>query len=305
MATRQEYIPGSGTPIPKPGEWTSGIRWEQHQEEEAKNGSLFPNINPPQTIPTTSSSGGGGGSSSAAAAAQAAYYAQQRALQEQLRADRLGNLDNSYNSMLENLRNSYKSLQDMRGENYNTASGTLNSSADEAQRQNYIAGQLAQRNIDQYMAALGRSGGASETTLLRLASEYGNARGATERERSSSLADLLTQFNTGKAEDSQWYNTLQNQYASQYATNRDNILSDSAAALADFDAQAMQASYNNQLSSARQALATQNLSGQLEGTNKQLTEMSVEKREKYIKSLMEYGYTDEQIEDIMKKYGYF
>lgn len=76
------------------------------------------------------------------------------------------------------------------GQMYTTGVQKVNTAADEAQRQNYIAQQLQQRNMGQQMAANGMTGGATETAMLALANAYGDNRRQTEQARMEQVAAL-------------------------------------------------------------------------------------------------------------------
>ena len=83
-------------------------------------------------------------------------------------------------------------------------------------QQAYLSNELQKRNIGQQLAALGRSGGASETTLLNMANNYGNARGAIDQSRTSQLGALASDFSAGKASDLDTYNTARAGYDYDY-----------------------------------------------------------------------------------------
>ena len=76
------------------------------------------------------------------------------------------------------------------GQMYTTGVQKVNTAADEAQRQNYIAQQMQQRNMGQQMAANGLTGGATETAMLALANAYGDNRRQTEQARMEQVAAL-------------------------------------------------------------------------------------------------------------------
>ena len=74
----------------------------------------------------------------------------------------------------------------------------MNSATERAMQQAYIANQMQNRNLGQQLAAMDRSGGASESTMLGTANEYGNARGELDLSRNDQLATLAAQLAEGR-----------------------------------------------------------------------------------------------------------
>lgn len=211
-----DYIPGSGIPIPNPKTEPSNASGERGKITTVNNKMLQEQL------------------------------AQQRAMQDQLRQERLSGLENTYNQLLSGVASSYDTLKKTRQDNYNYSSGVVNNNSDEALRQAYISKMMQQRNLNQELSAMGRSGGASESTMLKLANAYGSQRGQTERQRSDQLASLLNERNAGNAQDTLWYNNMVNQYKSQYSASRDAILNDAISALGNYGMQAGSDQYYNQ-----------------------------------------------------------
>lgn len=195
-----------------------------------------------------------------------AHLAEQRALQDQLRQERLSGLEKTYNELLSGANNSYQTLKNMRNDNYNYSSGVVNNNSDEALRQAYIGKMMQQRNLNQQLSAMGRSGGASESTLLNLANAYGSQRGQTERQRTDLLSGLTNELNSGNAQDTLWYNNLVNQYKSQYAASRDAVLNDAISALSSYGTQSgnLQTDeyYNQQLANLKKLQSASGLQTQ-------------------------------------------
>lgn len=100
---------------------------------------------------------------------------------------------------------------------YANATGNVNRTADEAQRQNFVESQIQQRNLGQQMAASGLSGGAAETTLLGLANAYGNNRRMTESERLQQVGALEDSYAEQKAAAETDYSTRMSEIAGDYA----------------------------------------------------------------------------------------
>ena len=75
------------------------------------------------------------------------------------------------------------------------AEKTQNETTDQALHEAYVGKMLNARNINQILAAMGRSGGAAESTILGLQNNYQTNRAGLERERAEALAGFLRQFN--------------------------------------------------------------------------------------------------------------
>lgn len=75
-----------------------------------------------------------------------------------------------------------------------------NETTDKALRDAYVGKMLNARNIGQQLAAMGRSGGAAESTLLGLQNNYQTNRAGLEEERARQLAAFLSQYNTTMAD---------------------------------------------------------------------------------------------------------
>ncbi|MFQ7726939.1 MAG: hypothetical protein ACLRI7_11285, partial [Ruthenibacterium lactatiformans] len=133
-------------------------------------------------------------------------YERQKAAEAEARAKQEAAALAGYNSLLDAAKGSYDSALALREEGYNKATGDVNSATERAMQQAYIANQMQNRNLGQQLAAMGRSGGASESTMLGLANEYGNARGELDRSRNDQLATLAAQLAEGKASDLDAYN---------------------------------------------------------------------------------------------------
>ena len=150
----------------------------------------------------------------------------------------------------------------------------MNSATERAMQQAYIANQMQNRNLGQQLAAMGRSGGASESTMLGLANEYGNARGELDLSRNDQLATLAAQLAEGKASDLDAYNQAKAAYDKDYQDRLADLAAASLDRLLNYDntytsgltqieqnkAQTLaqiQAAQNQVLMEAQQALAEQ------------------------------------------------
>lgn len=77
----------------------------------------------------------------------------------------------------------------------NDADTQTNQTTNKALGDAYVGKMLNARNINQQLAAMGRSGGAAESTLLGLQNNYQTNRAGLESERAKALAEILAAFN--------------------------------------------------------------------------------------------------------------
>ena len=143
-------------------------------------------------------------------------YERSMAAQKEARAKQEAAALAGYNSLMDAAKARYDSAFAQRQQSYDKAVGDVNSATERAMQQAYLSSELQKRNIGQQLAALGRSGGASETTLLNMANNYGNARGAIDQSRTSQLGALASDFSAGKASDLDTYNTARAGYDYDY-----------------------------------------------------------------------------------------
>ena len=201
-------------------------------------------------------------------------YERQKAAEAEARAKQKAAALAGYNSLLDAAKGSYDSALALREEGYNKATGDVNSATERAMQQAYIANQMQNRNLGQQLAAMGRSGGASESTMLGLANEYGNARGELDLSRNDQLATLAAQLAEGKASDLDAYNQAKAAYDKDYQDrladlaaasldrllNYDNTYTSGLTQIEQSKAQTLaqiQAAQNQALMEAQQALAEQ------------------------------------------------
>ncbi len=145
-------------------------------------------------------------------------YERSVAAQQEARARQEAAALAGYNSLLEAAKARYDNALSQRRQNYDKAVGDVNGASERAMQQAYLSSELQKRNIGQQLAALGRSGGASETTLLNMANHYGNARGAIDQNRTSQLGTLASQLAAGNAGDLDTYNNAKASYDYDYQT---------------------------------------------------------------------------------------
>lgn len=95
----------------------------------------------------------------------------------------------------------------------NAAINSSNAEYDNTARQNYINYMQAQKRLPSELNALGIRGGASESSLLRLGTNYGSNVASNEAARSAALAGIRQQYLDKLASyDEEWNNKLANAY---------------------------------------------------------------------------------------------
>lgn len=147
---------------------------------------------------------------------------------------------------------------------YDYSAGQVNDSAARAMQEAYVNRMKTERDLPQQLAALGLSGGASESTLAGVKNEYGNARNNIDVGRGESLASLLNTLNGNQSAAQQAYNAqlandstakTQQQIALEQALA--NGVSDILTSKYDTLA-ALDSDYANQMLALQQAQAEQN-----------------------------------------------
>lgn len=115
-----------------------------------------------------------------------------------------GNLGGNYESTVSRLKAARdRSLRDVRAD------------AESALKQAYANNEMTKRNLDQRLAAMGYNGGATETSMLRLANEYANSRGGINNTLNKNIADLNMTYGDNLANALQAYNSAMNQLEMQ------------------------------------------------------------------------------------------
>ena len=117
---------------------------------------------------------------------------------------------NNYRNEQQNIRDAYrKQLEADR----TAAEASSNAEYDNAARQNYINYMQARKSLPSQLNALGIRGGASESSALRLGTNYGSNVASNEAARNSALAALRQQYEDKLASyDEEWDNKLQQAY---------------------------------------------------------------------------------------------
>ena len=181
------------------------------------------------------------------AAAEASARRQAEIWQNQLNQQK-ESAKTSYDSLVGAAQGTYDNALKMYSDSNNNAVGKVQDATGNAMRQAYISNQMQQRNIGQQMAALGRSGGASESTLLGIANTYGQTRGNLDTQRNTQLGDLALELsrqnasalsardeaNAGYLSD---YNSAVSGYETAYAAQQAQIEQQLAAAQQQIDMQ--------------------------------------------------------------------
>ena len=94
-----------------------------------------------------------------------------------------------------------------------SAERSSNAEYDNAARQNYINYMQARKNLPSQLNALGIRGGATESSALRLGTNYGSNVASNEAARATALANLRQQYEDKLASyDEEWDNKLQQAY---------------------------------------------------------------------------------------------
>lgn len=150
-------------------------------------------------------------------------YGQQESLLGDYRSQQEKSATAARDAMIKTAQSNYEKALAMRDQTYQKNTGDVNAQAESALTQAAINNAMQQRNIGQQMAALGRSGGAAESTLMGLNNNYGTVRGGLETTRGDNLANLALDYAAGKAQEEQAFANQKTQYESDYQTKMQNI----------------------------------------------------------------------------------
>lgn len=134
----------------------------------------------------------------------------------------LNNLNNTYQQYYNRLKQSFDDLYNLRKTNYDYGTGQLNQSIDKAQQEAYVNRMMQERGLNQRMAAMGKTGGATESTMLGMANNYGKVRGQNEQTRNTNLANLWQEYNTTLTGDQTQYNQQLTGYQQSHLQNKLN-----------------------------------------------------------------------------------
>lgn len=172
------------------------------------------------STPTGGDTGNGSGKSSKSSATTDSYsgvgdylaslYAQRQQAAQDAYDRSKALLDDAYNTASGNYANIYNSGANQLKKTYNNSLGKINANATDAFRQAYVNRMQSEKNLAQRLAAMGISGGASESTMAGLLNNYGNARNGIQRTLDSNRNDLEMNYSSN-------LNDLYNAYQSQMA----------------------------------------------------------------------------------------
>ena len=157
---------------------------------------------------------------------------------------------NAYDAQRGLLDNSLGELEALRRGQYNSSAGIVNENTERAQQQAFINKMMQEKNINQILSAMGRSGGASESTLLGLTNSYGTQRSETDRASAAQIAGLLEQLNTGLASDRVTYNDNLGRLEADYNGILQNINAQMAQAQLQVQLERAQAEMQRQIAAA-------------------------------------------------------
>lgn len=168
--------------------------------------------------PNSPSTGGGGGGGSTTPivdyGGEGDYLAELYRQRQQAAQDAYDKskalLDDAYNTARGNYNNIYSSGKKQLNNAYNNSLGKINANATDAFRQAYVNRVLSEKNLSQKLAAMGMSGGASESTMAGLFNNYGNARNGIQRTLDTNRNDLEMNYSNN-------LNDLYSAYQSQIA----------------------------------------------------------------------------------------
>lgn len=168
------------------------------------------------SLPSSSSSGGFD-----MASYLEAINAQRRADAEAAFNRARNSLNSAYNDASKSYSNIYSSGVDQLGRSYDNSRGKINQNATDAFREAYVNRMLSEKNLGQRLAAMGMSGGASESAMAGLINNYGNSRNGIQRTLDTNLGDLEMNYQSNLSDLYNAYQTnmaaLANQRASQLA----------------------------------------------------------------------------------------
>ena len=150
--------------------------------------------NPPKGTGSSSGSGASAGAVAGGGFDLVGYLeglrAQQRADAEAAYARAKAQISAGYDDAIKGYGETLSSGQRQLGRSYDNSRGKINQEATDAFQQAYINRMLSEKNLTQRLAAMGMSGGASESTMAGLINNYGNARNGIQRTLDTNLGDL-------------------------------------------------------------------------------------------------------------------
>lgn len=146
-------------------------------------------------------------------------YKKQAATQKTNLDNRLAGLKSDRDTYRANQQGIYNAYRKTLGEKQASDESKSNAEYDSTQRQNYINYMQAQKNLPSQLNALGIRGGASESSALRLGTNYGQNVANTEGARNSALAALRQAYANQLADYDKEYRQLLASYDDTYNAN--------------------------------------------------------------------------------------
>ena len=152
-------------------------------------------------------SGGGGNDYSSMIAN---LIAQQRAAAEQAYGNSMARLDEAWEANQKSLSGNLNSTLDRLKNQFDYSQNQVNNDAAKSLREAYTNYMLNKKNLAQGLAAMGVSGGATESNMARMFNNYGSARNNINTTAAENLAKLLNEYQGNVSNANQLYNS---QYA--------------------------------------------------------------------------------------------
>lgn len=195
------------------------------------------------SLPTKTNNNSGGkastGSSSSSSSSNSGYdmaaylaelNAQRQAAAEDAYNRSMGYLNDAYNEAAGNYWDIYKNGEGTLQKAYDASRTKINNQASDSMKEAYINKMLSMKNLSQKLAAMGISGGASESTMAGLINNYGNARNNIQRTWNDNLSDLDVGYNSNLA-------NLYNSYLERISELNNNRASQAAQLLSNLNNQ--------------------------------------------------------------------
>lgn len=119
----------------------------------------------------------------------------------------LARISAAYDNAASLLKGNYDSQVGVLNKAKKKSTKELNVDSEQALREAYVTKMQNQRDLNQRLAAMGLNGGATETTMARLANQYGNSRTDVNNTRNRSLAGINQTYAEQLAAALQAYNS--------------------------------------------------------------------------------------------------
>ena len=174
-------------------------------------------------------SSGGGGTDYASMIAE--LIAQQRAAAEQAYGNSMKRLDEAWGANQEALSKNLNSTLDRLKNQFGYSREQVDSDAAKSLREAYTNYMLNKKNLAQGLAALGVSGGATESNLARMYNNYGSARNNINTTAAENLAKLLNEYQGNVSSANQLYNSQYADAMNQRTAQLNNLENALASAL--------------------------------------------------------------------------